>query len=247
MKQPELGRKIAELRKAKGLTQEELVEQCRVSVRTLQRIESGEVTPRSFTVRTILAALDYSDASGTSAVVSDATSRTGISSNWLEQCYLYVFDLFNLKTDTMKKISVLSLTTVALAFGLVAVFSDTEAQTSKEFRKAISASNEKFVTWFNAGQADSLANLYSVDACLVGRGCGREFIKEYYARESGTYKMKELQTLDIKFKDGVATETGKFRFSAAKGLEITGTYQSEWKLIDNRWRIVKDMLVDNAN
>ena len=59
MKQPELGRKITELRKAKGLTQEELVEKCNISVRTIQRIESGEVTPRSYTIKTILAALDY--------------------------------------------------------------------------------------------------------------------------------------------------------------------------------------------
>ena len=35
MKQPELGRKIAELRKARGLTQEELVEKGNLNVRTL--------------------------------------------------------------------------------------------------------------------------------------------------------------------------------------------------------------------
>ena len=59
MKQPELGKKISELRKAKGFTQEELVEKCNISVRTIQRIENGEVTPRSYTIKTILAALDY--------------------------------------------------------------------------------------------------------------------------------------------------------------------------------------------
>ncbi|MEL7585608.1 MAG: helix-turn-helix transcriptional regulator [Prolixibacteraceae bacterium] len=59
MKQPELGRKISELRKAKGWTQEELVERCNISVRTIQRIETGEVMPRVYTVKTILAALDY--------------------------------------------------------------------------------------------------------------------------------------------------------------------------------------------
>lgn len=58
LKQPELGRKISELRKAKGMTQEELVEKCNISVRTIQRIETGEVTPRNYTVRTILTALD---------------------------------------------------------------------------------------------------------------------------------------------------------------------------------------------
>lgn len=59
MKQPELGKRISELRKVKGLTQEELVDKCNISVRTLQRIEAGEVTPRSYTIKTILAALDY--------------------------------------------------------------------------------------------------------------------------------------------------------------------------------------------
>lgn len=59
IRQPELGQKISELRKAKGLTQEELVEKCNISVRTIQRIETGEVTPRSYTIKTILAALDY--------------------------------------------------------------------------------------------------------------------------------------------------------------------------------------------
>ncbi|WP_378293631.1 helix-turn-helix domain-containing protein [Aquimarina rubra] len=59
MEQPALGIKISELRKSKGLTQEELVEQCNISVRTIQRIEAGEVMPRSYTIKTILSALDY--------------------------------------------------------------------------------------------------------------------------------------------------------------------------------------------
>jgi len=58
MNQPALGIKISELRKSKGLTQEELVEKCNISVRTIQRIEAGEVTPRSYTIKTILSALD---------------------------------------------------------------------------------------------------------------------------------------------------------------------------------------------
>lgn len=58
MKQPLLGQKILEWRKAKGLTQEELVERCNINVRTIQRIEAGEVTPRSFTVKAILEVLE---------------------------------------------------------------------------------------------------------------------------------------------------------------------------------------------
>ncbi len=59
MKQPELGKKIAELRKTQRLTQEELVDKCNISIRTIQRIEAGEVTPRDYTIKTILSALEY--------------------------------------------------------------------------------------------------------------------------------------------------------------------------------------------
>jgi len=54
MKQPETGRKIFELRMEKGLTQEEHLERCNISVRAIQRIEAGEVTPRSHTIKKIL-------------------------------------------------------------------------------------------------------------------------------------------------------------------------------------------------
>ena len=59
MKQPEWGKKILELRKQKGFTQEELVEQCNINVRTIQRIEAGDVSPRSYTIKAILEALGF--------------------------------------------------------------------------------------------------------------------------------------------------------------------------------------------
>jgi transcriptional regulator with XRE-family HTH domain len=60
MQQPELGRRLTALRKEKNLTQEELVEKSHVSVRTIQRIENGEVLPRMLTVRILLEALGES-------------------------------------------------------------------------------------------------------------------------------------------------------------------------------------------
>lgn len=84
MKQPDLGRKISELRKAKGLTQEELVEKCNVSVRTLQRIETGEVTPRSYTIKTILAALDYE----LNIIEEDDNTHIRSISEWLKKYIL---------------------------------------------------------------------------------------------------------------------------------------------------------------
>ena len=59
MNQPELGLKVAELRQRKGFTQEQLAEKCEVSTRTIQRIESGEVDPRAYTLQRLSETLAY--------------------------------------------------------------------------------------------------------------------------------------------------------------------------------------------
>src|SRR5215216_7775562 len=59
MNQPDLGLKITELRQQQGLTQEKLAEYCDVSARTIQRIESGEVQPRSFTRNSLSNILEF--------------------------------------------------------------------------------------------------------------------------------------------------------------------------------------------
>jgi uncharacterized Tic20 family protein/DNA-binding Xre family transcriptional regulator len=59
MNQPDLGFKVADLRQQKGLTQERLAELCEVSPRTIQRIESGEVDPRAYTLHCLSEALEF--------------------------------------------------------------------------------------------------------------------------------------------------------------------------------------------
>jgi len=59
MNQPDLGLKVSDLRQQKGLTQEQLAERCEVSPRTIQRIESGEVDPRAYTLHCLGEALDF--------------------------------------------------------------------------------------------------------------------------------------------------------------------------------------------
>ena len=54
----ELSKKIALARKKKGLTQEQLADLTNVTVRTIQRIESGESTPRAFTIKALAEALE---------------------------------------------------------------------------------------------------------------------------------------------------------------------------------------------
>lgn len=77
MQQPELGKRLVALRKEKNLTQEELVEKSHVSVRTIQRIESGEVLPRLSTVKILWAALGekYEPVSTNSNQVMDTRKK----------------------------------------------------------------------------------------------------------------------------------------------------------------------------
>jgi len=59
MKQPELGNTIANLRKQKGLTQEELALRCGLNVKSVQSLESGSVTTRSATIKLLAEELDF--------------------------------------------------------------------------------------------------------------------------------------------------------------------------------------------
>ncbi len=53
----QLGNAITALRIKKGMTQKELSEACTIDIRTIQRIEAGEVTPRMHTIKLLSNAL----------------------------------------------------------------------------------------------------------------------------------------------------------------------------------------------
>lgn len=136
MENLEFGKRLIEVRKAKGLTQEEVAEKCKITSRTIQRIESGIVKPRAFTIKLISESLgfDFYDNSDTGY---DVTMN---QNSELEKhtFFWYVKDLFNLKTNKMKKISILSIITLTIALSLFAFTSNVFAQTSGKKKHSIS-------------------------------------------------------------------------------------------------------------
>ena len=80
IEQPTLGSKLLAIRTEKGMTQMELREKCHVSVRTIQRIESGAVTPRASTVKILLEALGEN------------------SDDWFESSHVIVENQFSIKS-----------------------------------------------------------------------------------------------------------------------------------------------------
>jgi transcriptional regulator with XRE-family HTH domain/ketosteroid isomerase-like protein len=227
MKQPDLGRKIAELRRAKGLTQEELVEKCNLSVRTLQRIESGEVSPRTHTLRVLFAALDQK--------IYD-TSKRGLR-RWTGP----VRELFNLKTDTMKKLSILSLPVVTIAIILLLVSFESKAQTNKKVAQIVASSNGNLVRWFNNNQIDSILTLYSEDACIVAQGCGFHVIRSHYQSQFGTFEFEDLQTTSLKVRRDIAMEKGRWTVRLFSGQSLSGEYLTEWQRFGKKWLITNDI------
>ncbi|WKK78743.2 helix-turn-helix transcriptional regulator [Marivirga salinae] len=100
MNQPELGKKILELRLNKGLTQGELAEICNLSLRTIQRTESAEVTPRSHTVKVILSNLGFDP----NHSFDDASRKYSTSKSRLPKLPSSMQE--KLRSSTMKKLSV---------------------------------------------------------------------------------------------------------------------------------------------
>ena len=113
-----MGKRISEIRKANGLTQEELAEKCKISARTLQRIETGVVRPRAYTVKAIFAALKGEN-------------------SFMRLQFEHVKNLFNFKINTMKKVSILSAAILATGLGLFALTPESKAQVdiSKKYVK----------------------------------------------------------------------------------------------------------------
>jgi len=78
-----IGSKIKDLRLLKGLTQEELAEQTGLSVRTIQRIESGEVDPRTYTLTALAQALEVDLEVLTSTKIDTPKSFAQDEYNWV--------------------------------------------------------------------------------------------------------------------------------------------------------------------
>jgi ketosteroid isomerase-like protein len=141
----------------------------------------------------------------------------------------------------MKKISILTVITCALGFGLVTIFTDSAAQSAEKVKKKIEETNRNFVRWFNNGQLDSVVSIYDKDACLVGNACGENAIRSQYAAQmlSGQ-KFKSLETLSVTVEKNTAVEKGRFIVDI-HSQELSGEFVTEWKYIDKKWRIVSDI------
>lgn len=229
MKQPALGKKVAALRIEKGLTQAELAQMCNVTVRTVQRIEAAEVEPRSFTIKTIFSALG-----------EQAYSTSKNESKKRFQLPEMLADLFNLKTNTMKKIAILS-SPFLLAIGVFLMMSSSGFAQDKKVEKAIAETNDNFMKAFNSGKFETVKAIYLENACSVPaisqEICGSDNIVKYFQTlHKGGFRFTDFKSKSVNVTDTVAVDKGSWAGSA-EGQKISGTYLTQWRLKDGVWKI----------
>ncbi|WP_442267363.1 N-acetylmuramoyl-L-alanine amidase [Tenacibaculum sp. ZS6-P6] len=139
MKKTSFREKLIEVRTSRGLTQTEVANLCNISLRTIQRIESGTVTPRAYTIKQISEALGfdffkvYDD--------PDTYTEEKTKNNFLTSIG-FVKDLFNLKTNTMKKVSILSSFCFLIATSIFLFTYKSNAQSSKQFERKLKITSE---------------------------------------------------------------------------------------------------------
>jgi transcriptional regulator with XRE-family HTH domain len=254
MKQPYLGKKIVELRKTKGYTQEELVEKCNINVRTLQRIESGEVTPRIYTTKIIFEALDY-NVFDSQEVPSNKFKKTKDNIiRRVERLFKYMLDEINFKKHPINKFSFFLILLLSVLLVLSMFHTPNDGKDTTIIREHIENTNIKFTQWFNSGQIDSLGSLYLDTASLIFDNIfpvinnnlpyinKREGIKSYYT----FFHNQGLQLVNRKSKKMVITDLividiGTISLKNDSTINKNGTYLCQWHYVNGNWWIENEI------
>jgi ketosteroid isomerase-like protein len=146
----------------------------------------------------------------------------------------------------------LAIVLLALTTGCRAQTADDQSDTVRQF---IEGHNAQLTRWYAAGQMDSVASLFAVDARQMGPNTdpleGRAAILEFWEHVAGlgTWTF-EINTQDVTAYGPLAVERGTYTLLFVPGDEAlpgmaasadTGNYIVQWRLEGGRWLIVNDI------
>lgn len=182
MNQPDFGKELVRIRKSKGLTQSELADKCDVSCRTIQRIETGIVTPRSFTIKALSTALDFD-------FLKEFPIDTSENANNVPQRFILItwiitqiIELFNLKTNAMKKLSILTITAGLVVIGLFFVLNKSFAQENSELTNFLTIESNK-----NISQKEAIKTIENINKKVQYHNQSFDLIKTYAEESNYNY------------------------------------------------------------
>ncbi len=126
-------------------------------------------------------------------------------------------------------------------------------------RTAIEAQNARFAQFMAAGEADSMASMYTEDADVLAPNAppvrGREAISGMFSGMGGTGSFTLTLTTESVVANGPhAIESGRYTMTFAPGPDSppgmtasadTGKYLAHWRNDDGQWRMAHDMWSSN--
>lgn len=131
---------------------------------------------------------------------------------------------------------------LAIAF-LVALIAPAAAQKAE-----IEAANAKWIAFFNKGDFDGVASLYTADATAFPPGSamvkGRAAIGAMWKGMADQMTEPKVTTMDVKkLGPNAAREIGTFslKTKAAPPKEVTGKYVVVWEKVGRDWKLASDI------
>jgi transcriptional regulator with XRE-family HTH domain len=200
MKQPDFGKKLIEIRKVRGLTQDELAAKCKITIRTVQRIESGLVLPRAFTLKVLSDNLEFDFLE-----ISNGNKVNDSKLKWFNVILWHARDLFNLKTNTMKKVSILSIILCFVCVGLFALINDSKAQDSSKLDKYhfLKSNSRGIIYYFQRDELVMISNVKDTADYKVKGGLIQEYKNKIFL--NGKYVGKALKCDTVIYNQGNIT------------------------------------------
>jgi uncharacterized protein (TIGR02246 family) len=138
--------------------------------------------------------------------------------------------------------SIMRSVALAIAF-LVALIAPAAAQKAE-----IEAANAKWIAFFNKGDFDGVASLYTADATAFPPGSamvkGRAAIGAMWKGMADQMTEPKVTTMDVKkLGPNAAREIGTFslKTKASPPKEVTGKYVVVWEKVGRDWKLASDI------
>lgn len=140
----------------------------------------------------------------------------------------------------MKKIAILS-SPFVLAIGIFVLAGSSGFAQNKKVEKTLAETNAQFMTAFNSGKLDEVKAIYYENACSVPAAspeiCGLNNIMAYFqVLRNGGFRFTDFTSKSVSVTDTVAIDKGTWT-GTAEGQKVSGTYLTQWRLRDGKWKI----------
>jgi len=133
------------------------------------------------------------------------------------------------------------LTTIVMVVALVSLTTHGQAQSAKKIQSLLEEKNQNLIRWFEEGNVDSIMTLYHDDACLLGSGCGKTFIRNQISMQVNLFVFNNLTISSVSVADDIAVEKGRYEIEFKDGTLIRGEYMTEWRYENKEWLIIFDI------